>query len=181
MTAHHRGRSAFPCRPALWLGLSLIVGGCGSSTSAPQESASPGTIDVPDGAYSAFDQCMLDSGFEISAIHEGYPGENRWYSWVSDLPSEQAAANMQECQKLAPPVRERSPEELRVIYDRWVEEARCLQELGYDPDPPPSFEKFAADWKTGPWMPIDGIDFSNWTTSEYHEAKDDCRLEMLDR
>jgi hypothetical protein len=124
---------------------------------------------------------MLDNGFKITQVHPGYPGEKPWYSWDSDSSAE-AAAKFQECQKLAPVARPKTDAELRVIYGRWIDERTCLVSLGYNPSDPPSFEKFASDWNsTGPWVPLDGVDYSDWTDSQYREAKERCGLEMYDR
>ncbi len=125
---------------------------------------------------------MLDSGFRISDVHQGYPGSKPWYSWDSDYSVSEGTAKLDECQKLAPPARQKTDEELREIYDRWVQERACLMDLGNSPVNPPSFEKFASDWRsTGPWMPIDGVDYSSWTDAQYREAKERCGLEMFDR
>ncbi|MBI2762429.1 MAG: hypothetical protein HYX54_01545 [Chloroflexi bacterium] len=104
------------------------------------------------------------------------------YVFESDLPPAQARETMDECSRLNPTA-EKTDEELRVIYDRWIEERRCLVELGYQPEEPPSFEQFLSDWRSprGPWMPIDGVDTDSWTGAEYEQAKSTCILEMFDR
>lgn len=161
------------------LTLAACNAGPAQQTAAPSVAVA---VPIPTGELSASDQCMLDNGFRIIAVHEGYPGSKPWYSWESDHPGLEGMAQMQECQKLAPPARQKTDEELREIYGRWVQERACLVDMGYAPVTPPSFEKFASDWRsTGPWMPIDGIDYSSWTDSQYREAKERCTLEMFDR
>jgi hypothetical protein len=70
--------------------------------------------------------------------------------------------------------------DLRIVYNRWVGERDCLVKLGYSPAQPPSFETFVQSWTTGPWMPIDGVDVSNWTDVQYKQAKAQCNLEFLE-
>ena len=74
-------------------------------------------------------------------------------------------------------------ERLRTIFRRWLDERTCLVELGYRPDPAPSFERFVSDWRSfdGPWMPIDGVNTNAWSDADYAEAKEQCTLEFFDR
>jgi hypothetical protein len=89
---------------------------------------------------------------------------------------------MTKCNALRPSDPPLSEGEIREIYDRWVGEYHCLIGLGYQPDPPPSVEKFVADWNgLGPWMPTDGIDTGHWTKAQYDEAKAKCTLESYTR
>jgi hypothetical protein len=168
----------------LALGLLLMVGCSGAPTSTPLATdlgASPG-VSIPAEDLPPDTRCLVDHGFRLVAVlPPEIEGDAPGYKLESDLPPNQASAIIDECQKLAPEVRE-TDAELRVIYDRWVDERDCLIKLGYHPAPPPSFEKFAADWRsTGPWMPIDGIDTGSWSDAEYRAAKDRCTLEFFSR
>jgi hypothetical protein len=165
----------------------LVSAGCSDSTiGSPSVSGgaatSPG-LSIPAGELPPDIQCLVDHGFTLIKITDPYTeGERPGYQLMSDLPSDQVHEISKECQKLAPPDVQKTDEELRVIFDRWVDERNCLIGLGYQPAPPPSFEKFVADWRsTGPWMPINGIDTPSWTDTQYREAKERCRLEFYTR
>ena len=67
----------------------------------------------------------------------------------------------------------KTAQEIRVIYDRWVLERRCLMDFGYTPTAPPSFAEFLATWTTGPWLPVEGIGVPSLA------AEASCGLEML--
>ena len=84
-------------------------------------------------------------------------------------------------ERFLPPDRELTEQEIAEVYARWVGEYNCLLGLGYRPVPPPPVDTFLADWRTGPWMPIDGVDFSSWSDAQYQQAKERCTLEMYDR
>lgn len=162
----------------------LILFSCSSASGGDQANqALPSGVgvDVPADQITAFDQCMLDAGFRVSVVHPGYQGSGTWYEWESDLGPAEVLSKGEECRAKFRPYREKTVDELRVIYDRWVGERGCLVELGYQPVAPPSFEKFTADWKTGPWMPVDGLDIGSWSDTELLEAKARCGLEMYDR
>lgn len=173
---------------AVAVSLACLVGvaaACAPSGPAPtpspsQESEVP--IPTDDEELSAADRCMLDSGFRITAIHEGAAGQRQWYSWAFNGPPGESATRFAECQKLAPSPVDKTVSELRQIFDRWVKERDCLVRLGYTPVPPPSFEEFVVRWRTtGPWMPVDGTDYATWTTAEYNAVKLQCALEAYER
>lgn len=141
-----------------------------------------GAISIPTGEETALDRCLLNAGFRPTVIHPpSLPGEKPWYEWESDLPLAENVAKLSECRDRYSPYKEKTAAELRVVYDRWINERNCLASKGYDPVQPPSFEKFVADWKIGPWTPLAGIDTRSWTDAQYAEAKKDCTLEMYDR
>jgi hypothetical protein len=79
------------------------------------------------------------------------------------------------CRAQFTPARELTDAKLREIYDRWILERACLISLGFHPNPPTQFEEFRRTWKTGPWMPIDGVPFER----VQGEAKERCGLEMV--
>lgn len=138
---------------------------------------------IPTGPLPPLTQCLVDHGFRIAKVE---PPQAEWdtpsYVLESDLSVDQAMVVMDECRKLHPSA-QKTDAELRVIYDRWIEERTCMVGLGYQPAEPPSFEQFLSDWRSprGPWMPIDGVDTGSWTSAEYEEAKAKCTLEMFDR
>ena len=138
---------------------------------------------IPTGQLPPRVKCMVDRGFRITQVR---PPQADWdlpeYVFEFDLPLAQATEVIDECRKLYPTA-QKTDAELRVIYDRWIDERRCLVELGYQPAEPPSFEQFLSDWRSprGPWMPIDSVDTGSWTGAEYEEAKAKCTLEMFDR
>jgi hypothetical protein len=163
----------------------LSLAGCSGATSpGPSESGAPSPgVSIPTDELPPDTRCLVEHGFKLVAVlPPEIEGDAPGYKLESDLPPEQATAVVKECQKLAPPNVPKTDAELRVIYDRWVDERDCLIELGYRPVPPPSFERFTADWRsTGPWMPIDGVDTGSWSDAEYREAKDRCTLEFFSR
>ncbi len=167
-------------RRAIPLGLCLgVLVGCQPSgaTGSPSEAAVP----IPTSELSDLDRCMLQAGFHISEVHPGYSGSGTWYSWEAGPDVQNPAQAMVDCRSRYAPYHEKTVDELRVVYDRWVGEYQCLIGLGYRPAEPPSFETFVQTWKTGPWMPIDGINTNSWSGAQYEEAKQKCGLEMFDR
>ena len=164
------------------LGVASCSNGAISSPSEPDPVPSSG-VSIPAGELPPDIQCYVDHGYTLVKIMDpSYEGDRPGYQLTTDLPADQTVAIRDECEKLAPPNVPKTDAELRVIYDRWVDERDCLIELGYQPAPPPSFEKFVADWRsTGPWMPIDGVDTNSWTDAAYREAKDRCDLEFFSR
>jgi hypothetical protein len=182
-------------RAAQWLGVRarvatyvlatvglITLGSCNAG--ADQATITPtasGGISIPTAQLTAFDQCMLDNGFHVTEVHPGYAGSKTWYTWESDASGIEDMSKMEACRAKYAPYHEKTVEELRVVYDRWVQERKCLIGLGYQPTEPPSFEKFTADWKTGPWLPIDGLDTGSWKDAEYRRSKERCGLEMYDR
>lgn len=164
----------------------LTIGACAPAPSLTPQASAPAPsagISIPTGQLPPDIQCLVDHGVRLVEVKPPqFEGDAPSYVLESDLPPKESRAISVECDKLAPPGREKTDEELRVIYDRWVEERGCLIELGYRPDEPPSFETFVSDWRTtGPWMPIDGVDTNSWTDADYAEAKRRCTLEMFDR
>lgn len=123
---------------------------------------------------------MAAAGYTVHPERRGSNGVYSWerssyFTWeVGDQPRDMIAAG--KCEAMFAPPHEPTDAELRETYDRWVLEAQCLLDLGFHPRPPPSFAEFRDDWKTGPWMPIDGIPFDRIRG----EAKDRCGLEMVD-
>jgi len=161
----------------------LLVCAAGSCGGTP---ASSGQVFIPTGDLSAYDQCMLDAGYQIRGTSSVSPGESPAYLWYLDtrgIDVEVAHAARAECEALRPTPPPLTQAEIREIYDRWVGEYQCLIGLGYRPDPPPSVEVFVASYyanpKKGPWMPIDGVDVDHWTQGQYDEAKAKCSLEFF--
>ncbi len=149
----------------------------------PTAMASPSTsqVDVPDDAMPPATRCMVERGFRVTKVRPpAVAGDSPGYELVFDGPPADAQAIFSECSKLRE-YRPKSESELREIYSRWRDERTCLVKLGYTPAEPPSVEKFVADWQTGPWMPIDGVDTARWTDAQYQVAKEACTLEMFDR
>lgn len=140
-------------------------------------------IEVPVDELRPVDRCMLDAGFRATEIHRGRSGSNGAYSW--DVPTTFAweakgpgatLQAMSACGNRFGSRGEKTVDELREIYDRWVLERGCLIGLGFQPESPPAFEDFVDQWRTGPWMPVDGVPFDALGI----QAKEHCGLEMLD-
>lgn len=144
--------------PDLWLVVSVlrvVFAGCG----VPARSLltiGPG-IEVPAEELRPVDRCMFDAGFRATEVHAGRAGSNSDYSW--DVPTwyvwEAAGdgatpAAMVDCRNRFAQYKEKTVEEVREIYDRWVLERECLIGLGFQPASPPPFETFQGSWKTGP-------------------------------
>jgi len=162
---------------------------CNASGGTPSEWATsapttPGAVSIPTGNLDAYAQCMIANGWRLVAIRSAGPGAGGpGYEWTRDNDGkspDEIKALLAECDGLRPSSRPLTNAEIREIYDRWVDEYHCMVGLGYQPDPPPSFEAFLATWKTGPWMPIDGVDVDHWTQGQYDEAKAKCTLEFFD-
>lgn len=166
------------------LTLALLLLGCDASAT-PASATKPGSvvgISVPAEQLPPDTRCLIDRGFVlVEVLPPEIEGDDPGYKLKSDLSKTESAAAIEECRKLAPDPPVLSKSDLRVVFDRWVAERDCLSGLGYRPNEPPSFEKFVSSWSTGPWMPIDGIDTSNWTDAQYGDAKERCTLEMFVR
>lgn len=162
-----------------------LMSGCGPVATPPEVTISPSPstgLSVPTGDVPQWVQCALDQGFWITRVDPPeIDGDPPRYVLESDYAPEEGMAIFTDCRNRYAPYHEKTTEELRVIYDRWVDERDCLIGLGYRPAEPPSFETFVSDWRTGPWSPIDGVDTSSWTDAEYREAKDRCTLEFFSR
>lgn len=168
----------------------LVTGSCTSTMpkDVATPSASPASgISIPADQMTPYDRCMLDKGFRpVRTRPPDADGSapNHVIEWEADtsaLSPAEAMAGMAACRDRFAPYQEKTEKEIREIYTRWVAERTCLVELGYQPAEPPSVEKFVADWKTGPWDPITGLDTRSWTDAQYREAKERCTLEMFDR
>jgi hypothetical protein len=173
--------SSLPANGLLISVLAVVLAGCG----APATSLTPigSGIAVPAEELRPVDRCMFEAGFRATEVHQGRVGSNAVYSWATTTwyTWEAAGANatavaMANCRDRFAPFQEKTVDELRKIYNRWVLERQCLMALGFSPQSPPSSEEFRATWRAGPWMPIDGIDFRSLTG----EAKERCGLEMVD-
>jgi hypothetical protein len=161
-----------------------------SCTSADRRVNSPAPtpahgVIIPAASMHPFDRCMIDQGFEPIKTFAPGVGDGRlvrtWRSTSTGDP-ELDLARSEVCEPLLPKRPPLTEQEIRAIYARWVEEYECVVGLGWKPDPPPSVEKFVADWRTvGPWMPIDGVPTDVWSDAQYREAKERCTLEMFER
>lgn len=175
------------------LAASRLAGtGPGSATSTPSLAASPSVamvvmgpgIEVADSDLRPVDRCIHDAGFVATEVHGASTGTNERYGYTWNVPlyftwtmpgtgtSAQMTA-MSACRDRYAPYQSKSDAEIRVVYDRWVLERRCLIDLGYKPREAPSFEVFLGSWTTGPWTPVDGIGNPSL------EAMDTCGLEVL--
>jgi hypothetical protein len=159
----------------------VVLAGCG----APAPPLVPIGPDIAVRAQDVrpIDRCMFEAGFRAIAVHPARSGSNGVYSWETTMFYTWAAAGANataaaraKCRDTFAPYREKTVDELRQIYQRWVLERQCLISLGFQPAGPPSFEEFRDTWRTGPWSPIDGVDYEALTG----EAKDRCGLEMVD-
>jgi hypothetical protein len=171
----------------LWLLVSVLVvsglTGCGALAPTPRlVEIGPGIV-VPADELRPVDRCMFEAGFRAEAVHPGRSGSNgayswettTWYTWTAEGPRADFG-RMKKCSDTFAPSQEKTVEELREIYNRWVLERQCLRSLGFHPKAPPAFAEFERTWHTGPWMPIDGVPFERLRG----EAKERCGLEMID-
>lgn len=160
----------------------LSFAGCNQPAKVSPTPTAPAAISIPSSDLPADIRCLVENGYRVVGVLEpATPGGPPGYRLVSDLPRDQQDAVHAKCDKLASPAPELTDAEIRVVYDRWVDEYECLVGLGYRPAQPPSFETFLGQWKTGPWDPLQGVDTGSWTDSQYAEAKDRCNLEFFTR
>lgn len=167
------------------LACSAHDGGTSSAATGGTPTA-PSAVSIPTGNLDAFAQCMVDLGWQITAVHSpgpGDPGPGYDMRYGGTMDRQELTERTNRCYALRPSPRPLTEAEIREIYYRWVDEYRCLLGLGYQPDGPPSVEAFVASYNAGnhksPWMPIDGIDTDHWTQSQYDEAKAKCTLEFF--
>ena len=159
---------------------------CSGTPTSPGSIWTGHAVSIPTDQLDAYAQCMVNAGWQITAIRSTGPDEPPEYRFAA--PSVTGQASYQElqdrsthCETLRPTPRELTDDEIRGIYNRWVGQYQCLVGLGYQPDPPPSVEKFIVDWKgDGPWNPLAGVDFGTWTQTQLNEAKAKCTLDVLD-
>lgn len=165
-----------------WTFIGFVVLACSPAT-APSTPLSPSAgVSIPVEQLPPNIRCLVEHGARIIEVQPPLrPGAPPRYVLSLDLPLDEARKISEECNKLRSPSPPLSEAEIRETYERWVTEYECLVELGYRPDPPPSVEKFIADWQTGPWDPLQGIDTGDWTDAQYQEAKDRCGLEFFSR
>jgi hypothetical protein len=153
-----------------------------STTSTRGAIWTPGAVSIPTGNLPAYVQCMVDAGWQITAVYAEMspPGYDMTHPGQLDP---EMHARTEQCRALMPPTIWPSDAEIREIYKRYVDEYQCLIGLGYQPDPPPSVEVFTADFKMsnghGPWGPIDGTGWEGWSQAQLSQAKAKCTLEML--
>jgi hypothetical protein len=125
---------------------------------------------------------MLALGWQITAVYTpAASGEPAHYQFAHPdaIDPQELRERTKQCEALKPSPVPLTDQEIRDIYYRWVPEYQCLVGLGYQPDPPPSVETFVASWKTGPWLPIQGIATEQWSQAQYDEAKAKCTLDMF--
>ena len=158
--------------------LAIAVVACTGPHGSP--SSSVGVVSIPTSDLSAFQQCMLAAGFTNAGLGAPSPGAAS-DEWIAGPDVKNPMGALQDCRNGYAPYHEKTPEEIRVVYERWVGEYQCLVSLGYRPHEPPSEETFVQTWTTGPWMPIDGISTIDWSDQQYQQAKGKCGLEMYDR
>lgn len=168
--------------PLLLAAMSILLS-AGCATVSPSPVTLGSGITVPSDELRPVDRCLFEAGFRATEVHPARSGANAAYSWHTTtfynwiaVGAQATGAAMANCRDRFAPAIAKSPDELREIYDRWVLERLCLVSLGFAPRQPPSFYEFQASWTTGPWMPIDGVDFG----SLGGEPRDRCGLEMLD-
>jgi hypothetical protein len=171
--------TAISCSPALSGPSAPQVGG---TLTSPTAILTQHVISIPTGAQDAFVRCMLALGWQVTAVYTpSTSGDASHYQFThpNGVDPELLHEQTQQCQTLEPSPVAFTDDEIRQIYNRWVGEYKCLVGLGYQPDPPPSVETFVASWKTGPWMPIQGIATEGWGQAQYDEAKAKCTLDMF--
>lgn len=159
----------------------LMLTACTSSGSTGDTNP-PTVVSLSDTAYPPNIQCLIDAGATVHSVTTSpYTGNPAYHLELPQLDPERLGELVERCEKLSPPIPKPTDEELREIYEMWLDEAACLVELGYEPDPAPPFEVFLSRWYGGsPWMPIDGIDISGWTPEKAAEVKEACGLEFFD-
>lgn len=179
----------------------LVLGGCAPSPNQADTSTSVSSASLPRGdagttsaeseltipseGLPEWVQCFVDHGYVLVDIEppdvSGYSSVG--YVFESTLTEAQEKTADEACKPLEPPPPPPpSREDLKVIYDRWVDERACLQELGYRPKLPASFETFVSGWFTGEvWTPLDGVDTATWDGPAYSQAKEKCVLEFFGR
>lgn len=172
----------------------LASSGLASATTPPSPASSPAAamvamgpgIEVPEDQLRPVDRCLVDAGFVATEMHGASTGTNERYGYTWSVPMyftwtvpagasamKDATAAMSACRDRYAPYQAKTDAEIRVVYDRWVLERKCLIDLGYKPKEAPSFKDFLASWTTGPWTPVDGIGTPSL------EAMDTCGLEVL--
>jgi hypothetical protein len=165
----------------LWTAAACNTGAPSASIAGTQSApvagtpTAPGAVSIPTGALDPFLQCMVDSGWKIVYYNAETSPPQYELSNPSAMDSE-AQAREQQCQTLQPSFSWPSDTEVRQIYYRYVDMYKCLVGLGYQPDPPPSVETFIGTYRTGPWMPVDGVAWGSWSDSQLSEINQKCNL-----
>jgi hypothetical protein len=152
----------------------------GSGTASPTMALwTPPPVVIPTGGLDSFVQCMVNAGYKITYYNaQASPLQ---YELSGPEMNPELHARVDQCEALQPSFSWPSDDEVRKIYHRWVDEYNCLVGLGYEPIPPPSVETFIGTYKTGPWMPTDGVAWGGWSDEQLNAVKQKCTLEMAGR
>lgn len=163
---------------ALLVAAVLLLGACTGDGVERTTGDDQGGVVLPESTYPPDIRCLVERGWTVV---ESEGGGAHTLRAPGGLSAEDRAGIERDCGELRPEPVEQSEAEVRQVYERWLEEADCLRDLGYSPEPAPPFEVFLADWRgSGPWFPIDGIDTGAWTSEQYEEAKERCVLEAFE-
>ncbi len=116
-------------------------------------------------------RCLQDNGVPARLIPPGDGFE------IPMLPEPQATAAdslADACMEglRIPPYQQYSAEELAVLYDELLETKACLEEHGYDIDPPPSKQTFVESYYTDPWNPY--VSLPDVSPAEWDKLQEDC-------
>lgn len=157
--------TARQCLGVIGLG-ALLLGGCAGTTGTADDAATTASDVARQAEYeqvlTALDQrhrCMAELGYTVTEVDgraaiEPKPG---------DEGDEQFFADLESCaeQHPLPPIAPRTRDELVRLYEAKQEQARCIEDEGYETVPAPSLETFLAEMQrapesvvTPPWSPL---------------------------
>lgn len=134
--------------------LAVVLGGCSDSNSAGPDgdagASSPANVDRQaiqrqgEEAQASIGSCMEERGFRVE---RGDDGRTSYDTPEGEGGDEVLLQNLEECSDEAdfpdsPPA---TREELGGLYDLQLDRIECLESNGYEPEPPPSREKYIED------------------------------------
>lgn len=144
----------------IWVLVIIVVAAATSCTTTgspppPETSGDPPTIELP-ALEDRYNQCLATEGFKRRSLEDG--------TWVVELAPEQRdryVAAVRRCAEEVGLVTPGEPaplseEQLRSLYDGYLEVSSCLSELGYPVPQAPSVDSFVDAGGSG-WTPWDMI------------------------
>lgn len=145
----------------------LVMGACAGPVDGP-ESVAPdrrAEFEARAGWWESYAACLTDKGFPTRATRDGMQGlgSQEEYANAEQLDADYDRADGECLQEIGdmPVAAPLTDGELRQLYEDSLETAECLRRYGEQPGTPPSFEKFASDYRSRgvaiPWSPYQTV------------------------
>ncbi len=168
--------------PTVAFAIVVLASGCSTSVDSgaiSSTSAAGATANTEDEVAPEVDEIrrMVACLTERGVATEVEPNESGFQADPGALDQEQFMVIIEECKELtglgsSPPV-QLSVDEIRAIYERWIETAACLRSEGYESHEPTSVEAFVDAYPTGEaWNPY--LSIQTESTEEFDRLNQIC-------